>query len=93
MKKIRHQEIEENPSLVKTQVEKSLESLNIVLNIEQDSEMFILGLLKEQRQEEIYKEREKQVFYKLQDICKYKIKCYHHRYQRNQLAVSVMKNV
>merc|ERR1712227_826648 len=45
MKKIRHEEMEENPSTVKTQ----------------DSEMFILGLLKEQRQEEIYKEREKQI--------------------------------
>ena len=66
MKKIRHEEMEENPSAVKTQVVNIDWKQNLMVREFQfgkDSEMFILGLLKEQRQEEIYKEREKQVFW------------------------------
>ena len=66
MKKIRHEEMEENPSTVKTQVVNIDWKQNFMVHVfqfEKDSEMFILGLLKEQRQEEIYKEREKQVFW------------------------------
>ena len=66
MKKIRHEEMEENPSTVKTQVVNIDWKQNLMVHVfqfEKDSEMFILGLLKEQRQEEIYKEREKQVFW------------------------------